>query len=67
MVPGTEVTFDKNGIVTADVTPERTMRYRLVAEGRASPAVLVQVAPRIQLARPARSIRTTLVAPCGRD
>ena len=58
--PGTEVTFDKNGIVTADVTPERTMRYRLVAEGRASPAVLVQVAPRIQLARPSAVDPTTL-------
>ena len=58
--PGTEVTFDKNGIVTADVTPERTMRYRLEAEGRASPAVLVQVAPRIQLARPSAVDPTTL-------
>ena len=57
---GTEVTFDKNGIVTTDVTPERTMRYRLEAEGGASPAVLVQVAPRIQLARPTAVDPTTI-------
>lgn len=57
---GTEVTFDKNGVVTADVTPERTMRYRLAAEGGASPAVLVQVAPRIQLTRPTAIDPTTL-------
>ncbi len=48
----TEVTFDKTGVVTADVKPVRTTRYRLEAEGGASPAVLVQVAPRIQLTRP---------------
>jgi stage II sporulation protein D len=57
---GTAVTFDKNGIVTADVTPERTMRYRLEAEGGASPAVLVQVAPRVQLTRPTAVDPTTL-------
>ena len=49
---GTEVTFDKSGIVTADVKPTRTTRYRLQAEGGASPALLVQVTPRLQLARP---------------
>ena len=48
----TEVTFDKTGVVTVDVKPTRTTRYRLEAEGGASPAVLVQVAPRIQLTRP---------------
>ena len=49
---GTEVTWDKTGVVIADVKPVRTTRYRLQAEGGASPAVLVQVAPRIQLTRP---------------
>jgi SpoIID/LytB domain protein len=57
---GTGVTFDKNGSVTADVTPERTMRYRLEAEGGASPAVLVQVASRVQLIRPTAVDPTTL-------
>jgi hypothetical protein len=57
---GSEVTFDKNGIVTADVTPARTMRYRLEAEGSASPALLVQVTPRIQLTRPTAVDPTTL-------
>ena len=47
-----EVTFDKTGVVTVDVKPTRTTRYRLEAEGGSSPAVLVQVAPRIQLTRP---------------
>jgi stage II sporulation protein D len=57
---GTEVTFDKDGIVTADVKPSRTTRYRLQAEGGASPALLVQVAPRIQLAAPTALDPTTL-------
>ena len=57
---GTEVTFDKTGIVTADVKPTRTTRYRLEAEGGASPALLVLVTPRIQLARPTASDPTTL-------
>jgi stage II sporulation protein D len=57
---GTEVTFDKTGIVTADVKPTRTMRYRLEAEGGVSPALLVQVTPRIQLTRPTASDPTTL-------
>lgn len=47
-----DVTFDKYGVVTVDVKPARTTRYRLEAEGGSSPAVLVQVAPRIQLTRP---------------
>ena len=49
---GTEVTFDKFGNVTADVKPTRSTRYRLQAEGAASPALLVQVAPRVQLSAP---------------
>ena len=49
---GSEVTFDKTGIVTTDVKPTRSTRYRLQAEGGASPALLVQVMPRIQLSRP---------------
>ena len=48
----TEVTFDKTGIVIADVKPVRTTRYRLDAEGGSSPTVLVQVAPRVQLTKP---------------
>ena len=47
-----EVGFEKTGVVTVDVKPTRTTRYRLEAEGGSSPAVLVQVAPRIQLTRP---------------
>lgn len=48
----TEVTFDKTGVVIADVKPVRTTRYRLDAEGSSSPAVLVQVAARVELAKP---------------
>lgn len=55
-----DVTFDKTGLVTADVKPLRTTRYRLEAEGGASPAVLVQVAPRIQLTGPTVLAPTTL-------
>jgi SpoIID/LytB domain protein len=58
--PGTEVTFDRNGVVTAEVKPVRTTRYRLEAEGGASPALLVQVSPRLQLARPSAVDPTTL-------
>jgi stage II sporulation protein D len=43
---------DEVGAISVDVKPARTMRYRLEAEGGASPALLVQVAPRITLARP---------------
>jgi SpoIID/LytB domain protein len=46
------VTPDEVGAIAVDVKPARTMRYRLEAEGGASPALLVQVAPRITLARP---------------
>ena len=38
------------GAVSIVVKPERTMRYRLEAGGASSPAVLVRVAPRLQLA-----------------
>ena len=56
----TAVTFDKFGTVTADVTPTRSTRYRLEAEGGASPALLVQVAPKIQLSAPSALDPTTL-------
>ena len=46
------VTFDKTGVVTADVRPVRTTRYRLETDRGSSPGVLVQVAPRIQLTGP---------------
>jgi SpoIID/LytB domain protein len=48
----TSITPDASGAVSFDVTPQRTTRYRLEAEGGASPALLVQVAPRVTLARP---------------
>jgi len=57
---GVEVTFDKTGAVTADVKPIRSTRYRLEAEGAASPALLVQVTPRIQLMQPTELDPTTL-------
>jgi hypothetical protein len=50
--PAGEVTFDRTGVVTVDVKPARTTRYRLEAEGGASPALLLQVSPRIQLTPP---------------
>jgi len=43
---------DAAGAVALDVTPLRTTRYRLEAEGGASPALLVEVAPRLALAKP---------------
>jgi SpoIID/LytB domain protein len=46
------VTPDAAGAVSVGVKPLRTMRYRLEAEGGASPALLVLVAPRVTLARP---------------
>lgn len=51
-VPAGDVSPDTRGLVAVDVKPVRTTRYRLEAEGGASPALLVQVAPSIQLARP---------------
>ena len=50
--PVVAVAPDAVGAVAYDVSPVRTTRYRLEAEGGASPALLVQVAPRITLARP---------------
>jgi hypothetical protein len=50
--PVTAVAPDPTGAVSVDVKPLRTMRYRLEAEGGASPALLVQVAPRVTLSRP---------------
>ena len=45
---------DAAGLVSFDVKPLRTTRYRLEAEGGASPALLVQVAPRLTLSRPSQ-------------
>jgi hypothetical protein len=46
---------DTAGELAFDVSPTRTMRYRLEAEGGASPALLVQVAPRLTLAKADRA------------
>ena len=46
------VTPDAQGAIAVDVKPVRTTRFRLEAEGGASPALLVQVTPRIQLTHP---------------
>jgi stage II sporulation protein D len=54
------VNLDTTGVVTADVQPVRTTRYRLDAEGGSSSALLIQVAPRIQLTRPTAADPTTL-------
>jgi SpoIID/LytB domain protein len=48
----TPVTPDATGAVSVGVKPVQTTRYRLEAEGGASPALLVLVAPRVTLARP---------------
>jgi stage II sporulation protein D len=40
---------ETSGLASLVVKPERTLRYRIEAEGAASPAVLVQVAPRVLL------------------
>jgi stage II sporulation protein D len=50
--PVATLTADAAGALTLDVKPVRTTRYRLETEGGASPALLVQVAPRLTLARP---------------
>ena len=50
--PMVTVAPDAVGAVAYDLRPARTMRYRLEAEGGASPALLVQVAPRITLSGP---------------
>jgi SpoIID/LytB domain protein len=43
---------DTRGLISAEVKPVRTTRYRLEADGGASPALLVQVSPRVQLTQP---------------
>jgi stage II sporulation protein D len=50
--PVASVAPDASGVVSVDVKPVRTTRYRLEAQGGASPALLVVVAPRVTLARP---------------
>ncbi len=44
---------EPDGTASLVVKPFRTTRYRIEVEGAASPALLVQVAPRLQLIRPA--------------
>jgi stage II sporulation protein D len=46
------ITLDSTGVVAVEVTPTKTTRYRLEADGGASTALLVQVSPRVVLARP---------------
>jgi stage II sporulation protein D len=58
--PSGTVTPDEVGAISVDVKPAQTTRYRLEAEGGASPALLVQVAPRITLARPTQIEPTVL-------
>jgi len=43
---------EANGFVSATVKPVRTTRYRIEVEGATSPALLVQVSPRLQLLPP---------------
>lgn len=43
---------EANGAVSSAVTPTRTTRYRIEAEGAFSPAIVLEVAPRVQLQRP---------------
>lgn len=51
-VPAGAVSPDTRGAISTEVKPVRTTRYRLEADGGASPALLVQVSPRLQLLRP---------------
>ncbi|HET9462107.1 MAG TPA: SpoIID/LytB domain-containing protein [Gaiellaceae bacterium] len=44
---------EPNGGFSATVKPTRTTRYRLEVGGAASPALLLQVVPRLQLSQPA--------------
>ncbi len=48
-----------SGIASLVVKPERTLRYRIEVEGAASPAILVEVAPRVQLAQGAEPMTLT--------
>lgn len=49
---------ETSGVGSLVVKPERTLRYRIEVEGAASPAVLVEVAPRIQLSRDSAEPKT---------
>jgi stage II sporulation protein D len=53
--PVRTLTPDAAGAVALDVKPLRSTRYRLEANGGASPAMLVEVAPRLALSRPKAS------------
>lgn len=48
--PAGDLERDASGAFAASVTPARTLRYRLEAEGASSSGVLVRVAPRVRLA-----------------
>jgi hypothetical protein len=50
--PAVALAREPNGNVSATVKPVQTTRYRIEVEGAASPALLVQVIPRLQLVRP---------------
>jgi hypothetical protein len=50
--PVGRVARDSRGAASLTVAPTRTTRYRIEVDGAASPAVLVQVAPRVQLQLP---------------
>jgi stage II sporulation protein D len=58
--PVRTLTPDAAGAVALDVKPLRSVRYRLEAEGGASPAMLVEVAPRLALSRPKAAEPTVL-------
>ncbi len=53
--PVVTIAPDAAGEVAFDVKPVRTTRYRLEAEGGVSPALLVQVSPRLTLAKPSQA------------
>jgi stage II sporulation protein D len=44
---------ETSGVASLVVKPDRTLRYRIEVKGAASPAVLVRVAPRVELVQPA--------------
>jgi stage II sporulation protein D len=52
-VLGSSLERNSSGAFSLAVTPARTTRYRIEVEGASSPALLVQVAPRVQLQQPA--------------
>jgi hypothetical protein len=49
---GSSLERGSNGAFSLEVAPARTTRYRIEVEGASSPALLVQVAPRVQLHQP---------------